>query len=172
MKAHFHVLDGFRGIAAIAVVVAHGWVLLGYKVAVHGYLAVDLFFLLSGFVIAQAYEQRLRNGMTLADFCRRRWLRLYPMIALGAVLGAGVTLATRPVTPIDFVGTFIAQLLVLPTPFRTFPALAPGRSIRLPGPCSGNCWPMPPSRCGWCTGATANWHCSAWWPGLASPAWR
>jgi peptidoglycan/LPS O-acetylase OafA/YrhL len=42
MKAHFHVLDGFRGIAAIAVVVAHGWVLLGYKVAVHGYLAVDV----------------------------------------------------------------------------------------------------------------------------------
>ncbi|GHC98810.1 acyltransferase family protein [Novosphingobium pokkalii] len=125
MKAHFHVLDGFRGIAAIAVVVAHGWVLLGYKVAVHGYLAVDLFFLLSGFVIAQAYEQRLRNGMALADFCRRRWLRLYPMIALGAVLGAGVTLATRPVTPIDFVGTFIAQLLVLPTPFSHVPGFGP-----------------------------------------------
>jgi peptidoglycan/LPS O-acetylase OafA/YrhL len=63
--------------------------------------------------------------MALADFCRRRWLRLYPMIALGAVLGAGVTLATRPVTPIDFVGTFIAQLLVLPTPFSHVPGFGP-----------------------------------------------
>lgn len=121
MKPHFHVLDGFRGIAAIAVVVAHGWILPGYQFATHGYLAVDFFFLLSGFVIAQAYDARLRDGMAVSDFCRRRWARLFPMIALGTVFGGAVTVLTKATAPLDFLSTFAAQVLVLPAPFSHVP---------------------------------------------------
>jgi peptidoglycan/LPS O-acetylase OafA/YrhL len=50
-------------------------------------MAVDLFFVLSGFVLAHAYEGRLRRGLTPLEFLRQRWARLYPLYALGLVLG-------------------------------------------------------------------------------------
>jgi peptidoglycan/LPS O-acetylase OafA/YrhL len=53
----------------------------------HGYLAVDFFFCLSGFVIAFAYEKRLRQRMTLADFALSRVFRLYPVVMAGMILG-------------------------------------------------------------------------------------
>jgi len=43
-----------------------------------GYLAVDFFFMLSGFVLAHAYEERLRSGMKAWRFMRTRIIRLYP----------------------------------------------------------------------------------------------
>ncbi len=52
-----------------------------------GYLAVDFFFMLSGLVVAQAYEGRLRAGMSFISFAKLRLIRLYPMIALGTALG-------------------------------------------------------------------------------------
>jgi peptidoglycan/LPS O-acetylase OafA/YrhL len=51
------------------------------------YLAVDFFFLLSGVVVAHAYERRLKAGQTL-DYMLKRAVRLYPMILIGAALGA------------------------------------------------------------------------------------
>jgi peptidoglycan/LPS O-acetylase OafA/YrhL len=48
---------------------------------------VDFFFLLSGFVIAAAYERRLIEGMTVGALARIRLIRLYPMILLGLLLG-------------------------------------------------------------------------------------
>jgi len=53
----------------------------------HAWLAVDFFFLLSGFVIAAAYERRLTDGMSLPAFARIRLIRLYPLILLGLLLG-------------------------------------------------------------------------------------
>lgn len=53
----------------------------------YGYLAVDFFFLMSGFVIAAAYEDRMRTGLSLPAFARIRLARLWPMMALGAFLG-------------------------------------------------------------------------------------
>lgn len=53
----------------------------------HGYLAVDFFFMLSGFVMAHAYDDRW-NKMTVKDFFKRRLIRLHPMIIFGMTLGA------------------------------------------------------------------------------------
>lgn len=88
-RQHFKILDGLRGIAAIAVVVFHfaEWVyapkdnLIG-----HGFLAVDFFFCLSGFVIAYAYDNQLEK-IGVLNFIKRRLIRLHPLVVLGAVLG-------------------------------------------------------------------------------------
>lgn len=53
----------------------------------HGYLAVDFFFVLSGFVIGYAYDDRW-HSMTTWDFFRRRLIRLQPMVILGTLIGA------------------------------------------------------------------------------------
>lgn len=57
------------------------------QVVNHGYLAVDFFFLLSGFVIGYAYDDRWPK-MTLKDFFLRRLIRLQPLVVLGMALGA------------------------------------------------------------------------------------
>jgi peptidoglycan/LPS O-acetylase OafA/YrhL len=89
-KLHFPILDGLRGVAAIMVVLyhiseTHATSHLD-KAINHGYLAVDFFFLLSGFVIGYAYEDRWKK-MTVRDFFKRRLLRLQPMVAMGMVIG-------------------------------------------------------------------------------------
>jgi peptidoglycan/LPS O-acetylase OafA/YrhL len=93
---HLPVLDGLRGIAALAVLIYHITWPLGYATIVpRGYLAVDMFFVLSGVVIAHVYASRLHAGMTIANFLRRRLIRLHPLIVLGAALGAMVTLGDQ-----------------------------------------------------------------------------
>ncbi len=97
-KQHFQVLDGLRGVAAMMVVLFHiceTWNGGDHRMQIinHGYLAVDFFFLLSGFVIAYAYDDRWqpahgRPRMTLGDFFKRRIIRLQPMVVAGTVLGA------------------------------------------------------------------------------------
>ncbi len=89
-KSHFELLDGLRGVAALAVVVLHSWKSRG--IAPNGHLAVDFFFLLSGFVIAYAYEDRILAGMPLKEFFVRRLIRLYPMIFVGAAGGVVIAL--------------------------------------------------------------------------------
>ena len=86
-KQHFEILDGLRGVAALVVLVFHVFEVFAggdHKKLMfnHGYLAVDFFFLLSGFVIAHAYDNRW-NTMSLADFAKRRLIRLHPMIIIG-----------------------------------------------------------------------------------------
>lgn len=90
-KKHFETLDGLRGIAAIAVVVFHFMEIIEpdfeQNLFAHGYLAVDFFFCLSGFVIAYAYDQRMAEiGLLL--FIKRRLIRLHPLVMIGAVIGA------------------------------------------------------------------------------------
>ena len=75
-------LDLLRGIAATAVLVYHSENFLGVQLLPRSYLAVDLFFVLSGFVIAHNYDRRLAQGMTTADFMVQRLIRLYPCYAL------------------------------------------------------------------------------------------
>jgi peptidoglycan/LPS O-acetylase OafA/YrhL len=84
----FLVLDGLRGIAAFAVLWTHAGFGFGAFYPHHGYLAVDFFFALSGFVLAHAYDERIKVGLSFTAFARRRMIRLYPMILAGAVLGA------------------------------------------------------------------------------------
>jgi peptidoglycan/LPS O-acetylase OafA/YrhL len=85
-QQQFVTLDALRGIAAIGVMVFHAPA--GSILSLPGgYLAVDLFFMMSGFVIAQAYALRMAAGMEPREFLWRRAVRLWPMLALGAVLG-------------------------------------------------------------------------------------
>lgn len=91
-KKHFIILDALRGVAAIIVVCFHILeIFSGYdpreQIINHGYLAVDFFFLLSGFVIGYAYDDRW-NKMSLKDFFKRRLIRLHPMIIMGMLIGA------------------------------------------------------------------------------------
>lgn len=88
-KQHFEILDGLRGVAALAVVIFH-FMEMAYAPAknfiAHGFLAVDFFFCLSGFVIAYAYDNRV-GKMGLAEFFKSRLIRLHPLVILGSVLG-------------------------------------------------------------------------------------
>jgi peptidoglycan/LPS O-acetylase OafA/YrhL len=90
-KPHYPILDGLRGVAAIIVVTFHLAEPLGTGhldiIVNHGYLAVDFFFLLSGFVIGYAYDGRWHK-MTTGTFLKRRIERLQPMVVLGMTLGA------------------------------------------------------------------------------------
>lgn len=82
---HFRTLDALRGVAALAVVLYH---LPVGGLAPRGYLAVDLFFLMSGFVVAHAYEARLRADWSPRRFMAARLKRLWPLYAFGIVFGA------------------------------------------------------------------------------------
>ena len=91
-KSHYQILDGLRGVAALIVVIFHTfepWSDGDHKRQIlnHGYLAVDFFFLLSGFVVAYAYDDRW-SRMTQWDFYKRRLIRLQPMVIMGSIIGA------------------------------------------------------------------------------------
>ncbi|MCM1566037.1 MAG: acyltransferase [Dehalobacter sp.] len=89
-KPHYRILDGLRGVAALMVIWYHLFEAFATSPVDqqfnHGYLAVDFFFILSGFVIGYAYDDRW-GKMTGRDFFRRRLIRLQPMVIMGAVLG-------------------------------------------------------------------------------------
>jgi peptidoglycan/LPS O-acetylase OafA/YrhL len=101
-KNHYEILDGLRGVAAITVVVFHILEVFSNgdhtkQIINHGYLAVDFFFVLSGFVVGHAYDDRW-NKMTLGGFFKRRLIRLHPMIIVGMIIGAiGFYFAASPV---------------------------------------------------------------------------
>ena len=95
-STHFLGLDGLRGIAAFVVVYLHADITLqiGYLPGTAS-LAVDFFFMLSGFVLAYAYDDRLQHSMTWPDFMRVRLIRLYPMLFFGSLLGSIVFLVAQ-----------------------------------------------------------------------------
>jgi len=89
-KPHFKVLDGLRGLAAVAVVIFHFM-----EIAVpdynnsfisHAYLAVDFFFCLSGFVIAYAYDHKMLK-LGFKNFMKLRLIRLHPLVIIGSLIG-------------------------------------------------------------------------------------
>lgn len=90
-KPHYESLDGLRGVAAIIVVAFHVFEAVSTshfdQILNHGYLAVDFFFVLSGFVIGYAYNDRWTT-LSIGNFIKRRFIRLYPMIFLGGLTGA------------------------------------------------------------------------------------
>ena len=127
MKTRYEALDGLRGVAALAVLLFHVSGPFGGMAAPRGYLAVDFFFALSGFVIAAAYEDKLSAGGWFAPFLGKRFVRLWPLIALGTVLGLAAflwkwRLAGEPSFP-ALALVFVAALLVIPTAIfnNTFP---------------------------------------------------
>ena len=131
-KPHYALLDGLRGVAALMVLWYH--VFEGFAFAEgsiietfnHGHLGVDFFFILSGFVISYAYDDRWNDGkrlktkgesLTLGKFIKRRLIRLHPMLVMGAFIGLITFLIQGGVkwdgtqTPIRW--TMIAFLLTL-----------------------------------------------------------
>jgi peptidoglycan/LPS O-acetylase OafA/YrhL len=87
-KERFRGLDGLRGVAAIIVMLyhCHDYFHKG-PIFMHGFLAVDAFMILSGFVISLTYEHQLLNGMTAQSFLYRRGRRLLPTYWMGAAIG-------------------------------------------------------------------------------------
>lgn len=84
-------LDGLRGVAAIMVVLFHAQGLNRVDLTFpSAYLAVDLFFMLSGFVIAHAYEKKLKSGLSVWRFFKIRAVRLYPLYLFGTILSFAV----------------------------------------------------------------------------------
>jgi len=90
-KPRYDILDGLRGVAALMVVAFHLFETYSkgpqYQIINHGYLAVDFFFVLSGFVIGYAYDDRW-GRMTTWEFFKRRLVRLHPLVILGTLFGA------------------------------------------------------------------------------------
>lgn len=90
-KPRYEILDGLRGVAAILVVAFHLFETYSagpdYQIINHGYLAVDFFFMLSGFVIGYAYDDRW-GAMSTWSFIKRRLVRLHPMVIWGTLVGA------------------------------------------------------------------------------------
>ncbi|MEU2154388.1 acyltransferase [Streptomyces sp. NPDC019396] len=134
---NYSTLHGIRGVAALCIVVLHSPRLFGTAPAFLG-MAVDLFFALSGFVLAHAYEDRLRRGMTPLEFLRRRWARLYPLYGLGLLLGIVHAVVCiqygSPTEPWSWARLFTVlpfSLLMLPAPVTQvlFPLNGPMWSI-------------------------------------------
>lgn len=124
-KQHFGVLDGLRGIAALVVVIYHFMEIAetNYEknFISHGYLAVDFFFCLSGFVVAYAYDSRIRE-MGFSTFIKHRLIRLHPFIIIGSILGL-ITFLTDPFSHLfikyGWGGTFmlfLTSVLLIPYP--------------------------------------------------------
>ncbi len=125
-KPHFEILDGLRGIAALAVVIFHfmEWVFPDFSqnVMAHGFLAVDFFFCLSGFVIAYAYDDRIAvKGKFF--FFKSRLLRLQPLVVFGSLLGLIAYLFdpfavyTETLSAAEMAGLFICSVWLIPAPF-------------------------------------------------------
>lgn len=92
-KPRYEILDGLRGVASVLVILFHLFETYSAGAAEqiinHGYLAVDFFFVLSGFVVGYAYDDRW-DRMSVGGFFKRRLIRLHPMVIMGTVIGASL----------------------------------------------------------------------------------
>ena len=152
-KPHYALLDGLRGVAALLVVWYH--VFEGYQFASgsaiiqeinHGYLAVDFFFILSGFVIGYAYDDRWGKTLTLGKFFKRRLIRLHPMVVMGALIGFVMFILQGSVTWNGTPAPIPAMMIALLCAMLMIPAL-PGGGYEVRGngemfPLNGPAWSL------------------------------
>ncbi len=143
-KQHFEILNGLRGVAAFSVVIFHfmEWVYSDFSqnFIAHGFLAVDFFFCLSGFVIGYAYDDRI-GKMGIWEFFKARLIRLHPLIIAGSVLGLLAFLFdpfgihTESYSTGKIILTFVCSILLIPLPviadrgFNLFSFNAPSWSL-------------------------------------------
>ena len=139
-KPHYPILDGLRGVAAILVVIYHlfeaYYPMPANHPEHHGYLAVDFFYLLSGFVVGYAYDDRL-GRMSIKDFFKRRLVRLHPLVLLGVFIGAicfwfdPYTNGRTHINLLELIGVMLIGFTLLPSPdIRGW-----GETHPLDGPC-------------------------------------
>ncbi len=146
-KPHYDLLDGLRGVAALTVVCFHLFEAyasshLDQRIN-HGYLAVDFFFILSGFVVGYAYDDRWTK-MTVREFLTRRLVRLQPMVVIGALIGA-VMFYTQGCPVWDVSAVPVAMLLVATLMNAFMIPATPGAEIRGVGemyPLNGPAWSL------------------------------
>jgi peptidoglycan/LPS O-acetylase OafA/YrhL len=131
----FHMLDAVRGVAAILVVIYHA--------PVHpilfpeSWLAVDIFFCLSGFVICASYEQKLATKMSMKTFILTRFIRLYPVHLLGmSIMSLDIYLQHRhhslvgsEASPLTIVFGFLLLPVFRSQFYQTFPLNWPTWSL-------------------------------------------
>lgn len=152
-KPHYELLDGLRGVAAILVLFYH--IFEGFAFAEitngegngiigtlnHGHIAVDFFFMLSGFVVSYAYDDRWRE-MHLGEFFKRRLIRLHPMLIAGAIIGAitffavGCKTWNGTVTPTVWVVTamLLTMFMIPASPGTPYEVRGNGEMFPLNGP--------------------------------------
>ncbi len=149
-QPRYDILDGLRGVAAMLVIWYHffqGFAPPTEQMMNHGYLAVDFFFVLSGFVLGYAYDKRWQSGnMTAGRFMLRRVIRLHPMVVLSVVLGAvayliqgGMKWDGTPVEPSMLILALAMGLLLIP--------VLPGARVDVRGngemfPLNGAAWSL------------------------------
>ena len=143
-KPHFEILNGMRGLAAIVIVIFHFMEIIIADFSriyiAHGFLAVDFFFVLSGFVIAYAYDNRIAD-MGLKTFIKLRLIRLQPLVVIGSILGL-LTFLLDPYSNLyaiygfqETAMLFITSLFMIPYPtvseryFNLFNLNAPSWSL-------------------------------------------
>lgn len=146
-KPHYDILDGLRGVAAIMVVWFHIFEAFATshldQQINHGYLAVDFFFILSGFVVGYAYDDRWKT-MKTTDFIKRRLIRLQPMVVMGALIGA-VMFYTQGCSVWDVSKISVAMLLISTLLNMFLIPVTPGFEIRGVGemyPLNGPSWSL------------------------------
>ncbi len=143
-RPHFEILNGMRGLAALVIVVFHFMEIIITDFSriyiAHGFFAVDFFFVLSGFVVAYAYDNRIA-GMGLKTFIKLRLIRLQPLVVIGSILGL-LTFVFDPYTNIyaaygfrETAMLFITSVFMIPYPvvseryFNLFNLNAPSWSL-------------------------------------------
>jgi peptidoglycan/LPS O-acetylase OafA/YrhL len=128
-KEHeYSFLDGLRGLAAILVAQRHAASILGGKWFESSYLAVDFFFVLSGFVIAHAYGEKLIGGMSTLEFGKRRLIRLYPTYFVSIIFiaiyfecaSSGFSVSTFALSLLFMPNLMAIQVFLLPTAWSLF----------------------------------------------------
>ena len=164
-KQHYLLLDGLRGVAALMVLWYHvfeGFAFAGgtmIETFNHGHLGVDFFFMLSGFVISYAYDDRWKSPrhrdtetpslcqqsvstVNVWSFFKRRLVRLQPMVVMGAVIGLATYLLQGGVrwdgTQMPFhwilVAFFLAMFLIPAYPGASYDVRGNGEMYPLNGP--------------------------------------
>ncbi|HEX2608027.1 MAG TPA: acyltransferase [Flavisolibacter sp.] len=114
-KEHFYLLDGLRGVAALCIVIFHfmEWIFpdLSSNFIGHGFLAVDFFFCLSGFVIGYAYDDRIRL-LGIKEFFKARLIRLHPLVVFGTLAGFAAYLLDPFAASSSYHAGILALLLI------------------------------------------------------------
>ena len=108
-------LDGLRGVAALAIMFYHlDLVFRSHSPFIRGYLMVDLFFLLSGFVLAVSTEKKLNAGIGAFAFTKARFVRLWPLVAVGAGVALVRALVIGLADPLTLLWWLALDLAMIP----------------------------------------------------------